>query len=913
MHGPQTAYSDQIHSEKYRLKGESFRDAMSRVANALKDDDEHYHEFRDALLNMRFMPGGRVQAAMGAPRAVTPYNCFVSGTIPDSFVDRDNPEQSSIMHRAEQAATTMRMGGGIGYNFSTLRPKDALIKKLQSRSSGPLGFMPIYNEVCKATSSAGNRRGAQMGVLNIDHPDIIEFITAKHNSDALTGFNISVGVTDKFMECLYADKPFDLTFNGEVRATVDAAELWETLMRSTWDWAEPGVLFIDRINAMNNLWYAEHIAATNPCVTGDTQVLTSGGWKQIRELASWSASDGWKQVEVWNGEEWSLVSPKITGYNQRMMVVETSDGHSLDCTLAHKFVLSSGEKVEAQNLSIGDKLVKAKWPVISGEFEDANAYQQGFFSGDGWQDARGRCYVGLYGEKKALVAEFHGAISTKDYKIAGGFDGTDTSQTKTYVYLGTNVMKSKQFVPDCDWNVHSRLEWLAGLFDADGCSLRSDNSVSIQLGSKDREFLSNVQLLLKTLGVSGNLSPMKDCWRISISANNVQRLEALGFSPRRLDISENFPNRDAARFVTITNLTFLETKEDVVYCFTENKKHMGCFNGLLTGQCGEQPLPPFGACLLGSFNLVKYLSAQPDGSYSFDFDLLAHDIPHVTRAMDNIIDRAIYPLKEQETEAKNKRRMGLGVTGLANALEAMGMPYGSHDFLEFEDRLLHFITRHTYLASIELAKEKGAFPLFKDDLYAEGNFIKTLDDDIQEQIFFHGIRNSHLMSIAPTGTISLAADNVSSSIEPVYRWQQDRTIIMNDGKRSVDLFDYGFAQLRVRGRRTSMGEVSAAQHVDVLTTAQRHIDSAVSKTVNCDKSMPWEDFKNIYIHAYENGAKGCTTFNKDGKRMGLFKETPEPADMPFPGDNRQAMTGIEIGDVGLSCEFDPATGRRSCE
>lgn len=601
MHvGPRLAYSEQLHAEKYRLKGETFRDAMGRVAAALTvgDNSASYHDFRDVLLDMRFMPAGRVQAAMGSPKGVTPYNCYVSGTIPDSFVSRENAEQSSIMHRAEQAATTMRMGGGIGYDFSTLRPKGFLIKKLLSQSSGPLGFMPIFNEVCKATSSAGNRRGAQMGVLRIDHPDIFEFISAKHNSTALTGFNISIGVTDDFMECLAAKRPFALKFEGQVIRHVDPEELWEAVMRSTWDWAEPGVLFIDRINYWNNLWYCERIAATNPC--------------------------------------------------------------------------------------------------------------------------------------------------------------------------------------------------------------------------------------------------------------------------------------------------------------------------------GEQPLPPFGACLLGSFNLVKYLrpvtARIPSARWSFDWDQLKADIPHVIRAMDNVVDRAIYPLMEQMLEAKNKRRMGIGVTALANAAEAMGLPYGSRAFLEFEDRLLAFITRHCYLASVELAKEKGPFPLFDAEKYLEGQFIKTLDEDVRDAIRQHGIRNSHLTSIAPTGTISMAADNVSSSIEPVYRYQQERDVHMAEGKVSVDLFDYGFGVLNVRGRRTSMGEVTAAEHVAVLTTAQRHVDSAVSKTVNMDKSMPWADFKGLYLAAYEGGAKGCTTFNKDGKRAGLFKEKFEPADLPFPTDSAPAMANVGMADdVGMTCEFDPATGRRSCE
>lgn len=590
-YGPQNPFSEQVHAQKYRADGETFRGSVNRVAAALKDDDRHYRELREVLLDMRFLPAGRVQAAMGSPKATTPYNCFVSGTIPDSFTVRDNEFDSSIMHRAEQAAATMRMGGGIGYDFSTLRPKGALIHKLQSQSSGPLMFMDIFNAVCRATSSAGNRRGAQMGVLRVDHPDIWDFVHAKQDQQTLSGFNISVGITDDFMEALDAGRPFPLTFGGETYREVDPAELWEAIMRATWDWAEPGVLFIDTINRKNNLWYAETLAATNPC--------------------------------------------------------------------------------------------------------------------------------------------------------------------------------------------------------------------------------------------------------------------------------------------------------------------------------GEQPLPPFGACLLGSFNLVRYLTPQGGDLYDFDYDFFASDIPTVVRAMDNVVDRARYPLEEQQREAHSKRRMGLGVTGLANALEAMGHAYGSTSFLEVQHRILSILDRGAYLASSELAAEKGSFELFDVERYLRNGHASDMDDDVRAAIKKNGIRNSHLTSIAPTGTISMAADNVSSSIEPVYRYEQDRDVIMMDGKHNVKLYDYGFDRLHVRGRRTSMGEVTARQHVDVLVAAQSHVDSAVSKTINFDGS--WEDFKDVYITAYLGGAKGCTTFRKDGKRMGLFKETPEAADLPFPlrADEGSVAGMAEV--VGDSCEFDPATGRRSCE
>ena len=256
-YGPTIGISEEIHAMKYRSKGESFKDAMTRVAGALQDDDSHFEEFRDILYDMRFMPAGRVQSAMGAPRRVTPYNCFVSMTIPDSM--------EGIMLAAQEAAKTMQLGGGIGYDFSTLRPSGALIKGLDSRSSGPLSFMGIFDAVCKTISSAGHRRGAQMGVLRVDHPDIAEFIRIKNNSDTLTQFNLSVGVTDEFMQAVKTGSTFDLTFEGRVYDTIDACALWDDILRTTWDWAEPGILFIDRINQKNNLHYCETIAATNPC------------------------------------------------------------------------------------------------------------------------------------------------------------------------------------------------------------------------------------------------------------------------------------------------------------------------------------------------------------------------------------------------------------------------------------------------------------------------------------------------------------------------------------------------------------------------------------------------------------------------------------------------------------------------
>lgn len=499
-------------------------------------------------------------------------NCYVSGTIADSYVDGEG----SIMERATQAAATMRMGGGIGYDFSTLRPKGDLIVKLQSRSSGPISFMEIFDAVCRCTSSSGHRRGAQMGVLRIDHPDIFDFIHAKQNEHFLKGFNISIAVTDEFMQAKRDGKPFQLKFGGRVYREVDPNELWDAVMRSTWDWAEPGVLFIDRINEMNNLHYCETIAATNPC--------------------------------------------------------------------------------------------------------------------------------------------------------------------------------------------------------------------------------------------------------------------------------------------------------------------------------GEQPLPPFGACLLGSFNLVRYVSKDMHG-WRFDWDRLARDIAPVVRAMDNVVDRARYPLPQQEHEAKSKRRMGLGVTGLANAGEALGLPYGSKGFLDFTRRVLTLVRDEAYRASALLAHEKGAFPLYSPE-YLDSKFVKTLPEDIREMIEEHGIRNSHLTSIAPTGTISLCADNISSGLEPVFSYGMERTVIEFEGPRKELIEDYGVRVFGVRGRRSS--DVTVAEHVAVLAVAAELVDSAVSKTCNVDSRVSWDEFKRVYDSAWELGCKGITTYRADGKRGGVIVAKDDD-------------TGKAQEEEAASCTIDPETGRRSCE
>lgn len=565
--GPNIEVSKWVYDTKY-FPNETYKEGMTRVTDALSDDRQHFDRLRYILGNQLFLPGGRVMNAAGSTRGTTALNCYVMDTIPDSM--------EGIMRVAKEAAQTMRMGGGVGYDFSTLRPRGALIRSLDSQSSGPLSFMEVFNALCGCIRSAGHRRGAQMGVLRVDHPDIEEFIDAKQNHHRLTNFNISVAVTDKFMEAVEADLDFPLVWGGEQYRVVKARRLWDKIMRATWDWAEPGVLFIDRINRKNNLHYVETIAATNPC--------------------------------------------------------------------------------------------------------------------------------------------------------------------------------------------------------------------------------------------------------------------------------------------------------------------------------GEQPLPPHAACLLGSFNLTKFLRMK-DGQHVFDIEMFKNIIPDVVRAMDNVIDVASYPLPEQEMYHKRNRRMGLGITGLANTAEVLGAPYGSEHMLQFTEFVMKTLRDSAYLSSSSLAVEKGTFPDYSQEMF-KSEFMMSMDVGVLDTLQTNGLRNSHLLSVAPTGTISLGANNISSGIEPVFSLESVRDIQTFDGPKTVEVNDWAYREFGVEGRTAD--EVTPQEHVAVLNVASQYVDSSVSKTCNIGEDVSWEEFKDVYMSAYKGGASGCTTFRLSGERFGMMrKKETKPVEE-------------EIAE-GSACYIDTETGIRTCE
>jgi len=575
--------ADQIWQMKYRFSGsdmlpadETVEATWTRIAKALAEaetpaDQTRWEiEFKQTLEGFQFLPAGRIVAGAGTERSVTLFNCFVMGDVPD--------DMGGIFEALKEAALTMQQGGGIGYDFSTLRPKGAEVKGVGADASGPLSFMDVWNAMCQTIMSAGSRRGAMMATMVCTHPDIEDFIEAKQEAGRLTMFNLSVLVTDPFMEAVEADRDWPLVFDGKTYKTIKARALWDKMMEATYAYAEPGVIFIDRINKQNNLAYCETIHATNPC--------------------------------------------------------------------------------------------------------------------------------------------------------------------------------------------------------------------------------------------------------------------------------------------------------------------------------GEQPLPPYGACLLGSINLARLVDNPFSPDAKIDLAELDSLVRTAVRAMDNVIDISRFPLPQQEHEAKAKRRIGLGVTGLADALVMCGVRYGSDESLDLIETWMQTLQRAAYLASTDLAAEKGAFPLFDNEAFLAGETVKRLDVDVRSAIEKNGIRNALLTSIAPTGTISLFAGNVSSGIEPIFALDYSRKVLMPDGSRTEEkVVDYAVALYRAMfGEDAGLPDtfvttegLSPSDHVRVQAIVQKYIDSSISKTINCPEDLSFDEFKSVYRDAYQMGLKGCTTYRPSDVRGSVLstaipdkqKETQSQSALPL--------------------------------
>ncbi|MBS3896383.1 LAGLIDADG family homing endonuclease [Silanimonas sp.] len=1010
---PMQPASQDIWDKKYRLKtkkGEpvdaDIDATYKRVAKALAqaepsaEKQRYWHERFLWALRRGAIPAGRITSNAGALEhkpATSTINCTVSGTIPDSM--------DGILEKVHEAGLTLKAGCGIGYEFSTLRPRGAFVAGAGAYTSGPLSFMDIYDKMCFTVSSAGGRRGAQMGTFEISHPDVKEFIKAKREDGRLRQFNLSLLITDEFMAAVEADAEWPLVFpisikeQGEVDLAdakqvvwrdwpntegyvtrddgrvacriyqqVRARGLWDMIMTSTYDFAEPGFILIDRVNEMNNNWWCEAIRATNPCVTADTRLATQFGIVPIGELCASAVPlqatvDMRTLDEAAKGAATRPAKPAfMTAASAPVYRVRTEDGYAIKATEWHDFYTERG-KIKLRDLQVGDRLlVQSGKGQFGSEGSEDLGLLLGLITGDGHFTNRGKgqeaVVVTLWGEDRALADRVAAYINTliahasmrtaREYSVA-----PVAVPQRNQVFIRSVMLarllehygfagNSKLRVPEVIWRGSEICvrAYLRALFQTDGTVniSSSGKSCSVRLASSEESLLQDVQVLLANFGVFCRIRKRRDArlkmlpdghggereypcaaqYELIIDGESREQfMREIGFlmpakSEKYAAWVKDKVLRKTQRFASrIGSIEYVG--EEAVFDTTQPDHNSVVFNGLVTGQCGEQPLPPYGACLLGSVNLTKFVRDPFTEKARFDWEEYKEVVRVFTRMLDNVVEVNGLPLSQQREEILRKRRHGMGFLGLGSTLTLLRMKYGSPESCQFTEAVSREMALAGWEVALALAEEKGPAPIMDEDFtvtaemlrkrpematdgFKVGDAIKgrvlharysrymqrvaSVAPDLVQKLAEQGARFTHHSSIAPTGTISLSlANNASNGIEPSFAHHYSRNII-REGRKSkekVDVFSFELLAYRELVNPNAMpysedpearlpdyfiaaDEVSPKEHVDIQAASQLWIDSSISKTANVPTDFPYEDFKDIYRYAHTMGLKGCTTF-----------------------------------------------------
>jgi ribonucleoside-diphosphate reductase alpha chain len=1016
-----------IWDKKYRLTAKdgtpidkSMDDTYKRVARALADvepleaRDQWYDRFLWAL-RRGAIPAGRVTSNAGALEhkpATSTINCTVSGTIRDSMDD--------ILNKVHEAGLTLKAGCGIGYEHSTLRPRGAYVSGAGAYTSGPLSFMDIFDKMCFTVSSAGGRRGAQMGTFDVGHPDVLEFVRVKRENGRLRQFNLSLLITDEFMSAVREERDWKLAFpvtkkeyetenpnlddatsyvwrewpihegyvvNAEglvackIFKTVPACRMWDLIMASTYDFAEPGFILIDRVNEMNNNWWCENIRATNPCVTADTRLATQFGMARIGDLYearldiqatvdTRTLGDG-MGVTVRPAVPAFMTAPSADVYR-----VVTEAGYEIKATAWHEFYTSRG-KLKLNELKVGDELlIQSGIGQFGGCGSGELGVLLGLLTGDGHFTSRGKgkesAVVNLWGGDRDLADSIVASINTM---IKGWADKRRNYQVSAVAVPERNlvmirsillyrVLKEmwgispdlKTAVPEIVWrgNEECVKGYLRGLFQSDGTVQRDDKRVycSVRLASSQPSLLKDVQILLANFGIFCRVLKRRaagermlpdgkggkrayacqtDYELIIGSQSRDYFMQEIGFltDAKNQKYNEWRKQRTSARMESFTSaIASIEyAGREAVFDTTQDDHNSLIFNGIVTGNCGEQALPPYGSCLLGSVNLTRFVRHPFTDYAEFDWDEYREVVRVFTRMLDNVVEINGLPLAKQREEIERKRRHGMGFLGLGSTITCLGMKYGSPESVKFTEDVTREMAVVGWEAALELAREKGPAPIMSEEFTVTEEMLRKRPEmardgwkagaritgrvlharysrymqriaDVAPQLVQEladvGARFTHHTSIAPTGTISLSlANNASNGIEPSFAHHYFRNVI-REGKKSkekVDVFSFELLAYRelvnskARPDATNDAEklpeyfiaaddVSPKQHVDIQAAAQKWVDSSISKTANVPTNFPFEKFKDIYLYAYEQGLKGCTTFrfNPEAFQGVLVKE-----------------------------------------
>ena len=868
-------------------------------------------------------------------------NCYVVPSPKDS--------RQGIVSTLQNMMEIMSRGGGVGINLSSLRPKHNYVKGVNGRSSGSISWGGLYSFVTGLIEQGGSRRGALMLILNVSHPDVLDFIDSKREAGKITNANISVAIPDAFMEAVNADADWQLVFpdttcaaydanwNGDLQAwqahgypvivhkTVKARDLWTKIATSAWASAEPGILFIDRVNTMSNSHYFSKLICTNPCFPGDTRVHTSRGLVKASDLCASQENLNLVSDSRFGHSETLVPSTPVflTAKSAQLYKITTVEGYEVRATADHRFMTTEGWK-HLKDLREGDKIhIVNRGTVVPSDNEEGDSALGrilGWLVGDGFMHDGHGVVLSFYGDKRDLVPAFQQDVRTVIDVDLSPVTGHTTelrlSSTRLAAKVsdfGITTTADKVQVPELVFagSTATQRGFLQALFSSDGTVADSGNGTrSVRLSSSKLKFLRDVQLLLLNFGVyskiyhdrheagyrkmpdgNGGLASYfcQATHDLVVSKADIRTFyEAVGFLPGS---SKQEQLRHLVIRYTFYKSNFLARVESVlpdgvedVYDVTEPLNHSVVINGFVSHNCGEQPLPAWGICNLGAVNLGVHVGE--DGAVLWDE--LAKTVRYAVRFLDNVIDATPYFIDENKKQQQRERRVGLGIMGLAEMLIRCGVRYGSDACSAFLDKLGQFIAVEAYKASSDYAVEKGVFPEFDADKLLDSGFMKGMPKSVRTLVKKQGLRNVTLLTVAPTGTTGTMV-NTSTGVEPYFSWSYFRKSRLGVDEVEVDVVkDFRAKNPDVKELPdyfVSAMELTPDEHVKTQAALQRWIDSALSKTCNVPNEYTVDQVRELYELMYRTGCKGGTIY-RDGSRdeqvLNLKADVPAVAPVPEP-------------------------------